>query len=351
MLNIGVLGCGPIAQFAHLEACRKARNAELYAICDVAKDLRDKMAAIHGPQQVYDDYQKMLQDARLDAVIIATSDAFHVPAAEMAINAGKHVFIEKPIGTSVDEVQQLKDSLKDSELVLQVGHMKRFDPGFVAAKNFVDHEMGEGLALKAWYCDSIFRYDVTDAVQPIPFHSNQSKKPKEDPKSNKQRYYMLAHGSHLVDTARFLGGPIKNVRARFSRKFGAYCWFVEVEFVNGMMGHLDLTIGVRMDWHEGFQIYGEHGSVLGKSFNPWYYKSSEVECFYEKDQTYKRVLGSDAHFFKLQLEGFSDTILKKVPQHGANLDDGLASMKAMVAIRQSVENNELVDLENVRGAV
>jgi len=38
-LRIGVLGAGPIAQFAHLEACRKARNAELYAICDVAPDL------------------------------------------------------------------------------------------------------------------------------------------------------------------------------------------------------------------------------------------------------------------------------------------------------------------------
>jgi predicted dehydrogenase len=39
LLRVGVLGCGPISQFAHLEACRKARNAELYAICDLAEDL------------------------------------------------------------------------------------------------------------------------------------------------------------------------------------------------------------------------------------------------------------------------------------------------------------------------
>ena len=44
-LRIGVLGCGPIAQFAHFDACRKARNAELYAICDLADDLRERMAA------------------------------------------------------------------------------------------------------------------------------------------------------------------------------------------------------------------------------------------------------------------------------------------------------------------
>ena len=52
-LRIGVLGCGPIAQFAHFDACRKARNAELYAICDLADDLRERMAAIHQPQVAY----------------------------------------------------------------------------------------------------------------------------------------------------------------------------------------------------------------------------------------------------------------------------------------------------------
>ncbi len=52
-LRIGVLGCGPIAQFAHLDACRKARNAELYAICDLADDLRQRMAAIHQPRVAY----------------------------------------------------------------------------------------------------------------------------------------------------------------------------------------------------------------------------------------------------------------------------------------------------------
>ena len=78
-MRIGVLGCGPIAQFAHFDACRKARNAELYAICDVAEDLRSRMAAIHQPVAVYSDYDEMLADPKVDAVIIAVSDQFHVP--------------------------------------------------------------------------------------------------------------------------------------------------------------------------------------------------------------------------------------------------------------------------------
>jgi predicted dehydrogenase len=351
ILKIGVLGAGPIAQFAHFEACRKARNAELYAICDVAESLRERMAAIHQPQKVYHDYEKMLEDPALDAVIIAVTDSFHVSAATRAIEAGKHVLVEKPVGISVDELESIREMLSQSGVIFQVGHMKRFDPGLVAAKEFIAQEMGEMLAMKAWYCDSTHRYSMTDAVQPIPIVSDQSIKPSLDPKADKQKYYMLAHGSHLVDTARYLAGPIESLRARFLKKFEAYCWFIDVNFENGGMGHLDLTVAVRMDWHEGFQIYGEHGSVVGKTFNPWYFKSSEVECFSEKDQTYKRVLGADAHFYRLQVEGFADTILENAPQRGANFDDGMASIKAMLAIAQSVSTGETVYLKNLKGAI
>ena len=50
-LRVGVLGCGPIAQAAHFESCTKARNADLYAICDVATDLLERMARTHAPQK------------------------------------------------------------------------------------------------------------------------------------------------------------------------------------------------------------------------------------------------------------------------------------------------------------
>ena len=62
LLRIGVLGCGAIAQITHLDACRKARNAELYAICDRAELLRERMSEIHQPKVAYDDYDAMLAD-------------------------------------------------------------------------------------------------------------------------------------------------------------------------------------------------------------------------------------------------------------------------------------------------
>jgi len=350
-LGIGVLGAGPISQAAHFEACRKAENAELYAICDVAEDLLERVTAIHAPRKVYGDYDAMLADPDIDAVIVAVADQFHVPMALKALEAGKHVLVEKPMGVSVEECEELRVAAAASGLVVQVGTEKRFDEGIAFARDFIRGEMGEMLALKAWYCDSTYRYTMTNAVQPVIETSERASRPEGDPKSDLGRYYVLGHASHLLDTARFLGGEIESVRTRLVEKFGAYCWFSEVEFADGSAGHLDLTIKVRMDWHEGFQVYGEHGSVIGKTYNPWYFKSSDVECFSERDGRYHRPLGADGHFFRRQVEGFSASILNGTPMRGANADDGLAAMRGMVAMARSAETGEPVRLAETKGSV
>jgi predicted dehydrogenase len=162
---------------------------------------------------------------------------------------------------------------------------------------------------------------------------------------------MLAHGSHLVDTARFLCGEITEVQARLSERFGAYCWFVETGFANGTLGHLDLTVAVRMDWHEGFQLYGENGSVVATTYNPWYFRSSDVEIFSEKDATYRRPLGADGHFFRRQLEGFADSVLTGAALRGADIEDGLASVRAMAAIAESVRSGRAIRVADMQGAV
>ena len=350
-LHIGVLGCGPIAQAAHFDACTKARNADLYAICDVADDVRRRMQSTHAPSASYADYQSMLDDPLLDAVIIATSDAFHVDAARLALQAGKHVLCEKPLGVSVEEVEELKALAQLSGRVLQVGHMKRFDAGIQSARAFVANEIGALLAYKGWYCDSTHRYTVTDAVQPLIIRSANARKPTVNAKADLRRYHMLAHGSHLVDTARFLAGPIDAVEAKLTERFGACCWFITVHFANGTVGHLDLTVAVRMDWHEGFQIYGEKGSVLGKTHNPWLFKSSDVDIFREADGTWHRTLGADGHFYRRQLESFASVILDGATMTGANADDGVASVRAMVAIARSVESGRTIRLAEVTGPV
>jgi predicted dehydrogenase len=350
-LRIGVLGAGPIAQAGHFEACRKARNAELYAICDAAEDLLTKMAAVHDPRVTYNDYDAMLADKQVEAVLIAVADQFHIPLARKAIAAGKHVLVEKPLGVDIEECEALRSELGATNLVFQIGNNRRFDPGIAFARQFAQEQLGQRLAFKAWYYDSVYRYTMTDNLQPLMHTSAQARRPAGNPKADKRRYFILGHASHLVDTTRFLAGEIVGVRARLVERFESYCWFVALDFADGSVGHIDLIIPVRGDFEEGFQLFGEHGSASGRIPLTWYHKSSTVECFSTKDRQYHRPLGEDSFTYKLQIEGFADTILNGTPQHGASIDDGIAAMRAMVAIARSVETGEAVRLADVSGAV
>jgi len=95
-LKVGVLGAGQISQAAHFEACRKAENAELHAVCDVAEDLLERVVAIHAPRKAFGDYAAMISDPDVDAVIVAIADQVHVPMALEALEAGKHVLVKNP---------------------------------------------------------------------------------------------------------------------------------------------------------------------------------------------------------------------------------------------------------------
>ena len=339
-----MLGAGPIAQAAHLEAVHKARNCELYAICDRAPDLLEEIAAVHRPATTYTDYDAMLADPRLDAVVVAIADQFHVDTAVQALDAGKHVLVEKPLGVTVAECARVRDRVAETGLVLQVGTMRRFDEGIAFARDFIRDELGTVIGLKAWYCDSSYRYTMTDALQPEPRMSPHAHRPPGDPKADRRRYNLLGHGSHLVDTARFLAGDITAVHARLVEHAGIYSWFAACEFAGGGSGHLDLTIAVRMDWHEGFQVYGEQGSVLGRTFLPWYLRTSEVEAFSTRTEQYHRPLGPDGHFWRRQAEGFAATILEGAPQVGASAEDGLAAVEILEAIERSADTGERVEI-------
>jgi len=347
-LRIGLLGCGPIAQAAHLDAIRKARNADLYAICDIARDLTARIAAVYQPDVVYNDFDAMLADASVDAVVIAVADQFHVPLCARALAAGKHVLIEKPLGTTVEECEGLRRPAAASGLVLQIGNNRRFEPGMMAAHRFVREELGAALTFDAWYYDSIYRYTMQDNLYPVPVESTHSKRPAGDWKGDRERYLLLTHGAHLVDTARFLIGPIDTVSARHNSHGPMHGWTVEVAFASGTLGHLELISPRHGDFEEGFRIHGTTGSVHGRAPLPWFQRA-RVECF--KDGEYRRLLGEDGFTFRRQIEGFADTILHAAPQHGANLADGIAALRTLVAISQSVVHRRPVALAEASGAV
>ncbi|HVN05773.1 MAG TPA: Gfo/Idh/MocA family oxidoreductase [Bryobacteraceae bacterium] len=349
LLNIGVLGAGPISQAAHFEGCQKARNARLYAICELAPDLLESAAHTYRPAKIFRRFDAMLADPAVHAVIIAVADQFHVPLSLQALAAGKHVLVEKPMGVSVEEAESLRQAVAAGSLILQVGHNRRFDPGVAFARLFVSQELGRMQSYQGWYYDSTDRYIMTDNLQPLMRLSDSARRPAGDPKNDRQRYLLLTHGSHLLDTARFLGGEIIAVRARYNHSFDAHCWFIEIHFSNGALGHADLTVPLRGDFEEGFRIAGEFGSVRARLPLTWFHRCGDVECYSIKDGLYRRPLGADAFSYKLQIESFADVLLHGKSQLGADVHDGVANIRAMVAVAKSVTNGELLPLASVTG--
>ena len=351
-LKVGILGCGLINQAAHFIASGKARNIHLQAICDVAEDLLRKMAAVYEPDSVYTDYAKMLEDEEVEAVIIGIGDQFHVPCALQAIEAGKHVFVEKPMGVSIEECEMLRDKAKEKGLVLQVGHMKRFDEGLQYAKKFKEEKMGEITTYKGWYCDSVGRYTLTDNAMPILYSSDAMKKPAGNPKAVLDHYYLLGHGSHLFDTALYFMGDIDTVAARYVHKEGIHSWLIDCDFADGAIGTLDLTVAIAQKWHEGCEIYGTGGTVYAKIFNPWEFRSSVVECYDKETDVSSTPAAYDGQFYRRELESFADCVLHDAPMIGASADDGIRVMRALIATYQSVQNGGVrVRLSDVKGAL
>lgn len=351
-LKIGVLGCGIICQAGHLEACLKAKNVRLEAICDVADDLREKMAHIYEPNKVYVSFEDMLADSDIDAVIIGIGDQFHVECAKTALQAGKHVLVEKPMGVTLKECEELEKEVKKSGKILQVGNMKRFDGGIQYAKDFVQTKIGETVTFKGWYCDSIGRYVLTDNDMPVLYKSRQMKKPMGNPKEDLERYYLLGHGSHLIDTARYLMGDIESVSTQYRNKQNIHSWQICCNFTSGAVGSLDLTIPIASEWHEGFEIYGTKGTVFAKIYNPWEFRSSKVKCCTQEDYMIETPYVPDGHFYRRQLEAFADVILNGKKQTGADVIDGIHTLRALLAVYQSVHTGgERIYLKDVEGGL
>lgn len=352
LLNVGILGCGIISQAAHLIGSTKARNIHLQAICDISDELRNKMAAMYDPDTTYADYDAMLQDSNIDAVIIGIGDQFHVPCAKKAILAGKHVFLEKPMGVSVDECEELKLLAEQKNLFLQIGHMKRYDEGLQYAKKFLDEKLGEITTYKGWYCDSIGRYTLTDNVMPVLYSSSEMKKPAGNPKAVLDHYYLLGHGSHLFDTALYFMGPIDTLSARYITRKKMHSWLIDCNFASGAIGTLDLTVAIAQSWHEGCEIYGTDGTIYAKTFNPWEFRSSIVECYDKKTDLAVTPAAYDGQFYRRELEGFADSILNHKPCSGSTASDGIMVMKALIATYQSVrENGNWIKVNEVKGGL
>lgn len=151
MLKIGIIGAGRIGK-VHLESISyHVKNATVTAMADpFMNEETEKLIRSYGVSKVTKDYKDILNDKDIDAVLVCSSTDTHAAISIEAINAGKHVFCEKPVDHSIEKIQAVADALKEHpNIKFQVGFNRRFDHNFAAIrKAYDDGKIGEAHILK-----------------------------------------------------------------------------------------------------------------------------------------------------------------------------------------------------------
>ena len=154
-IQVALIGANSMG-YSDLASFLKNPEVECVALCDVDKSVLGKRTedivklGFQAPKH-YEDYRKMLENKDIDIVIIGTPDHWHCLMFVDSLEAGKHVYVEKPIGNSIAEINIMQKAVKKHGKIVQVGQWQRSQPHFVDAVNYLKSgKLGRIRTCKAW---------------------------------------------------------------------------------------------------------------------------------------------------------------------------------------------------------
>ena len=154
-LRIGIVGLGRLGQ-RHAQALAfSTRNCVLTAACSPVEAERTYASTELGIQQVYARFEDLLASPDVDAVVLVTPTSLHADQAIAALQAGKHVFVEKPLALNLPDCERvLAEAEKHPDLIAMVGFVRRFDPSYRAAQaSIAAGDIGRPFIVRSQTCD------------------------------------------------------------------------------------------------------------------------------------------------------------------------------------------------------
>jgi predicted dehydrogenase len=144
MVKMGFLGCGFVGQGVHLRNFLATGRCQVVALAEARPRLAAAVAQRHGIPRVYSNEKELALDPEVEAVAAITSEVLHPQTVPPLLEAGKHVFIEKPISTSSAVAERIAATAKTHGALLMVAYMKRCDPGVLRAKEIISGLVSDG---------------------------------------------------------------------------------------------------------------------------------------------------------------------------------------------------------------
>ncbi|MFC5404294.1 Gfo/Idh/MocA family protein [Cohnella soli] len=347
-LKVGIIGTGGIAN-VHMQSYAANPEVELYAICDLVQERAAQKAEAYGVSQIYTDFREMLNDPQLDAVSICTPNSFHAPIAIAAIQAGKHVLVEKPLCITVEEALEVEKAVRASDRVLQVGFVRRYGSNTKVVKQFIEAgEIGEVYYARAsclrrlgnpggWFSDAKRSGGgplIDLGVHVIDLCWYLMGRPKVQSVSG-NAYKKLGNRANVRNLSYYKSSdydPDKNNVEDLANAF--------IRFENGASLYVDVSFSLHAKEDEiTAKIYGEKG---GAELEP------ELLLISEKHDTILNIspqvdnAGFDAiKGFANEINHFVDSCLGRV-ETLSPVEDGVEMMKILCGIYESAETGKEV---------
>jgi predicted dehydrogenase len=169
-VRVGVIGTGAISQIVHVPIFAERQDVDLVAVSDADRHKAEALARRFGVPHVLED-QALIEHDAVEAVVICTPNHLHEKIAIAALEAGKHVFVERPLATTSAGAQRVVDVAQRAGRVLVVGMPHRFRPGVIALRSFVaGGELGKIYAVQGTWMTRLmpasrhsWRYDRAQA--------------------------------------------------------------------------------------------------------------------------------------------------------------------------------------------
>ena len=258
-LKVGLIGTGVISRMHMPAFLEHTDEVQLTAVCDIREDAAQAYADDAGvdPAAVYTDYEQMLREADVEAVDICTIHSTHRDVAVAAARAGKHVLLEKPMATSVQECRDIIEATDEAGVTFMVAQMLRFLPHYQEARRIIQSgELGQIWAARS---DSWFPAALPGLAVPSDWWG-----------FDKQRNgggVLIMVAVHQLDLLRYFIGDVRRVTARYwtdhpMLKNGAEDRVVAtLEFANGAIGNSIASYSSRTPWSWQSVLLGEQGSI------------------------------------------------------------------------------------------
>jgi len=255
MKNVAIIGCGLIGQ----KRAKKLNQARLVACADVVREKAETLAKQYAGCTFSQDWREIINRADIDIVIVATLHAALAEIAVAAVNAGKHVLIEKPAAKTVAELQPIIAAAKKNNVLVRVGFNHRYHRAFRQARELVDtHAIGEMMFVRARYGHGgRLGYDQEWRAKPELSGGGE----------------LLDQGVHLIDLARWFLGEFSEVQGHAH----TYFWNMPVDdnsflLLKTAKKQVAFLHASCTEWKNlfSFEIYGRTGKIdingLGGSY-------------------------------------------------------------------------------------